>query len=286
MGRSLRPDVPGGRFHVMNRGVARQTTFFDDRDRVEFGRLLGVGHDRFGVMATAYCLMNNHYHLVLHCPDGGLSDFMHHIGSVFTRHANDRSGRDGPLFRGRFRSIPITDDNQLLNTVRYVHRNALDLPGVRTIDDYRWSSHRAYLGHRRTPSWLETDPVLAIFGQDRSAFHSFVASDNATLRPVGADTLPAIVDLVADECRDDVGPGVRRTLLLLVLDRLADVDDQQRLALTLKFSSQSALERALRRARRRGADEAWLSRLVDRVLSLAGDVKVVPGTTLTQLRLA
>ena len=74
MGRATRVDIDNGRFHVMNRGVNREAVFFSDADRVEFGRLLGVIWERFEVRTLAYCLMDNHYHLVLHCPAGGLLD--------------------------------------------------------------------------------------------------------------------------------------------------------------------------------------------------------------------
>jgi putative transposase len=76
------------------------------------------------------------------------SDAMQLLGAVCTRHANDRIGRDGPLFRGRFHSILIVSDAQLVASVRSVHRNALDLDGVADVLLYRWSSHRSYLGHR------------------------------------------------------------------------------------------------------------------------------------------
>ncbi len=254
---------------MMNRGVAKQATFRCTEDRVEFGRLLALGHERFGVTTHSYCLMDNHFHLVLHCPDGHLSESMQQLGSVFTRHANERSGRDGPLFRGRFRSIRITDEHQLLNTVRYVHRNALDIPGVCAVDRYRWSSHRTYLGHRRAPTWMDTGPVLDMFGQDRQAFDDFVSNDRSALWPVGPDALPEIVELVVAERHADVGPGVRRTLLLLVLERLSD-GDRCRVIRMLGFEDEVPLQRALRRAARRAAAEPWLADAVEHVTRLAG----------------
>lgn len=133
MGRALRPDRPGGWYHVVNRGVDHQPIFFDDSDRVDFGRLLGVGHDRFGVEVHAYCLMTNHFHLLVHCPNGGLSDFMHDVTATFTRHVNDRLGRDGPLVRGRFRSFIVDSDAYVLCATRYIHRNPLDIADVHDI---------------------------------------------------------------------------------------------------------------------------------------------------------
>ena len=79
-----------------------------------------------GVATLAYCLMGNHVHLVLHAPDGALPEAMHHLTSVYSRHVNDRLARDGPLVRGRFHSIPVESDLQLLTVTRYVHRNPLD----------------------------------------------------------------------------------------------------------------------------------------------------------------
>jgi hypothetical protein len=104
---------------------------------------------------------------------------MQQLGSVFTRHVNERLGRDGPLFRGRFRSIAVTDDRQLLATTRYIHRNALDIVGVTDVAGYRWSSHRTYLGLRAAPPWLRTEIVLAYFAGDPDQFARFVSGDAA-----------------------------------------------------------------------------------------------------------
>lgn len=187
----------------MNRGVARQRTFFDDEDRVDFGAQLANIHDRFGVQTLAYCLLDNHYHLLLRTPDGGLSEAMQHLGLVYTRHTNDRRGRDGPLFRGRYHSILVTTDRYLVIAARYIHRNALDVAGVTNPADYRWSSYRAYLGHRRVPAFLNTDLVLDQFGGDRARLVRFTESEDPTVTTL-ADLLPLIECSVA---RDDLANG-------------------------------------------------------------------------------
>jgi REP element-mobilizing transposase RayT len=273
MGRAARIDIEDGWYHVMNRGVARQETFRCDPDRIEFGRLLGVGHERFGVEVHAYCLMPNHYHLLLHCPFAGLSRFMHQLGSVYTRHVNDREGRDGPLFRGRFHSIPITDDRQLLATVRYIHRNALDLPGVASAAGYRWSSHRSYLGHRRPTPWLRTDVVLAHFG-DVGAFSDFVEADVAAgsrgLSAVDPSAVAAVVDLVLDEAHgssERAPQGIARTVMLVIADRLGGPAADEVLA-SMRFANAEARVAAVRRARRRAASDPLLAVVADRVVEL------------------
>ena len=192
MARPLRIDNEDGWHHVMNRGAGHARIFLDDTDRVEFGARLADVHDRFGVQTHAYCLLDTHYHALVYCPQGGLSDAMQRLGSIYTRHVNDRLGRDGALFRGRFHSKPVDDDRYLLAAVRYIHRNALDVAGVGEVDRYRWSSHRAYLGLRRPALWLRTDVVLAHFGGDRDAFHEFVRIDDAD-----RSTEPGPADLVA-----------------------------------------------------------------------------------------
>jgi REP element-mobilizing transposase RayT len=146
----------------MNRGVDHGRVFFDDSDRIEMGSRFADIHDRFGVVVLAYCLMDNHYHCVLQCPNGGLSEAMQRLGSLYTRHVNDRLGRDGPLFRGRFASRQIADGPYLLAACRYVHRNPLVIEGIDDPADYRWSSHRTYLGLRPTPPWLRQQPALRV----------------------------------------------------------------------------------------------------------------------------
>ncbi|HSL75287.1 MAG TPA: transposase [Ilumatobacteraceae bacterium] len=255
----------------MNRGVARQHTFHSDADRVEFGRLLGVGHDRFGVEVHAYCLVPNHYHLLVHCPLGGLSPFMQQLGSVFTRHVNERLGRDGPLFRGRFRSIAVTDDRQLLATTRYIHRNALDIVGVTDVAGYRWSSHRTYLGLRAAPPWLRTETVLAYFAGDPDQFARFVSGDGADERGsrllTGAN-LHGAIELVVGEFDAELtrsSQGVARTVAALLSDDAGPSGLRQAACELLGGSPTPA---ALARARRAARAEPVLLTVADRVRQL------------------
>ena len=173
----MRPNLPGTFHHVMNRAIDRGAAFRNDSDRVEFGQRLGDIFERFGVVTHAYCLMTTHFHLLLECPNGALSEAMQRLGSMYTRHVNDRLGRDGAIFRGRFASRLIDNDEYLLMACRYIHRNVLDLPGVSDVTEYRWSSHRTYLGLRTTPVWMRTDEVLGHWNGDRAGFDEFVRHD-------------------------------------------------------------------------------------------------------------
>ncbi|MEM9748355.1 MAG: transposase [Actinomycetota bacterium] len=270
MTRPRRIDQPGMIHHVMNRGVDRRPVFFADQDRLEFGRLLGEIHDRFDVIVLAYCLMDNHFHLLLECPEAQLSEAMKHLGSVYVLHTNDRRGRDGPMFRGRFRSIPVLDDGYLVTAARYIHRNALDVEGIDGPDEYRWSSHRAYLGLRRAPGFLDTKRILEPFGHDVHRFARFVEDDRRSRASSPELTeLRAAVDL-AIEMRptgdDDRGDQwLDRVALLAIVDRLPA---ELRAELMRHLGDPSV--RAFQRARRRLTDDEELQRIVRDASTILG----------------
>jgi len=269
MGRRLRSDIAGSWYHVFNRGVDRQPVFFCDRDRVEFERLLGVIADRYGVRVHAYCLMTNHYHLLLECPGGGLSDAMHDLTSTFVRHVNERRGRDGPLFRGRFAAKPVLTSRYLRCLVRYIHRNPLAFCSLDEARRYRWGSHRIYDGSRATPRWFASQHVLSMF-ESQAAFDSFVFGEaivrTGGLGPAGwSDAIDLVID---EQIADGSKQRLKTSVALLLLDRL-DGTDRAEVAATLEFPSAAALRTARSRARRTLATRPELARVVGGVLRLA-----------------
>jgi putative transposase len=275
MARPLRNDPDDGFHHVMNRGADRRMVFLDDSDRVEFGARLGDIHDRFGVETHAYCVMTTHYHLLLRCPHGGLSDAMQRLGSIYTRHHNDRIGRDGALFRGRFHSRVVASDVHLVAAARYIHRNALDLPGVDHVERYRWSSHRAYLGHRAAPPWLRTDVVLGQFGNDRAAFAGYVADSmriSGTQLPIGpelADFERAAAFVMAELGLGEHGKVTalaRAATLAFVLD-LVDAEESW-VETAFRFPSRNALRSAVSRVRSRLVSDPLFAAAVGRTAHL------------------
>ncbi len=271
MARPLRPDLPDSLFHVMNRGINHQDVFFDDSDRVEMGQRFGDIFERFGVVTHAYCLMDNHYHTLVHCPKGHLSEAMQRLGSLYTRHVNDRLGRDGALFRGRFASRQILDDGYLLTACRYIHRNPLALDGVSDVADYRWSSHRTYLGLRRTPPWLRTDEVLSHWEGDRAAFDRFVVADEpSAVVDVSIGRLHAMIAacaFVLDEFEAD-GTSGRLARLLALGWAVNNGADRGVVMEVFGIATPGALHSATHRARTRVSHSAALGAVVERAASL------------------
>jgi putative transposase len=165
MSRPLRIEFPGAYYHVMNRGLAHGPIFREDTDREGFLSLVGELYQLWGIEVYAYCLMDTHYHLLLQTPRAGLGRAMRHLDGIYTQRFNRAYGRDGPLFRGRYKAIVIDVEEYFLAVARYIHQNPADADLVGDIDQYRWSSHRAYLNSKVAPKWLNTMAVLSRFGR-------------------------------------------------------------------------------------------------------------------------
>ena len=172
MARPLRPLVEGGWYHVTNRGVDRMNIFRDDTDRRRFLALLEEATGRHEIEVHAYCLMGNHYHLLLRSRKPNLDQAIHRAMSLYAREFNRRHRRDGPLFKSRYHSCLVTDDSYLLAVTRYIHRNPVDL-GCDDIANYKWSSLPMYLGRRRRVYWVNFDFTIKMVG-GRAAYSNFV----------------------------------------------------------------------------------------------------------------
>jgi len=170
MSRPLRIEYPGAWYHVMNRGLNRRLIFSDREDYPLFLETLSAACSQFHVGASAYCLMPNHYHALVHTPEGNLSRFMRHLNGVYTQRYNRKYRRDGPLFRGRFKGILIQEDAHLLQAVKYIHLNPLKAGLADSLKKFSWSSHKHFVMLRRTnvPEWLNTDVILGFFADRRS----------------------------------------------------------------------------------------------------------------------
>jgi putative transposase len=148
----------------MNRGADHRDIFQHDADRRVFLDSLAIAAERGALEVHAYCLMSNHFHLLVRSQEGRLAEGMQHLSGRFTRLVNVRVGRDGPLFRGRYASVGIDGDAHLTQAVRYIHRNPIAAGLVSAAEAWRWSSAAAYVGTVSSPIWLHTEFVLDLFG--------------------------------------------------------------------------------------------------------------------------
>lgn len=176
MSRPLRIEYPGAYYHVMNRGAGHQIIYAQDAHRELFLELLREIHEMFGVETHVYCLMDNHYHLLIRTPQGNLSRAMRHLNGVYTQRYNRLQKTDGALYRGRYKAILIDADAYLLNVSRYIHRNPIEADIVKRAERYPWSSYSAYIGERKAPVWLNMEDTLEMIGQrsQQQRYQAFV----------------------------------------------------------------------------------------------------------------
>jgi putative transposase len=178
MARRARIHYPGAIYHVMLRGNGGQDIFFDDSDRIRFYELLEEGVERFHVRIPAFCLMGNHLHLVVQVAEIPLSRLIQNVSFRYARYRNAKERRTGHLFQGRYKAIVIDAESYLVELVRYIHLNPVRVGIVAEPADYRWSSHRAYLGKESLP-WLSTDWILSRFSRReesaRRLYRNFIA---------------------------------------------------------------------------------------------------------------
>ena len=164
MSRSPRIGFPGAWYHVMNRGAGKNNIYTSEEDYHLFLAVLNDTISYFDIELHAYCLMNNHYHLLIHTPLANISKAMQYLGSAYTRKYNQNHRSDGPIFRGRFKSILVDDDSYLLHLSRYIHLNPVKAHITKEPKDYPWSSYNAYISPEKPTNWLHTEFILNMLG--------------------------------------------------------------------------------------------------------------------------
>jgi len=161
MSRPLRIEYPHALYHLTSRGDRREPVFLDDGDRDAFLGVLAQSCQRMDAAAYAYCLMGNHYHLVLTTRRPNLSMFMRQLNGVYTQRFNRRHGKGGHVFQGRFKSIVVDREAYLLELCRYVELNPVHAHMVDAPQDWPWSSFRAHAGLAPCPQWLDGATIQA-----------------------------------------------------------------------------------------------------------------------------
>jgi putative transposase len=167
MARPLRIEYPGAVYHVTSRGNARNKIFSDDQDREIFLSVLGSVVIRYNWLCHAFCLMDNHYHLMIETPDANLSSGMRQMNGIYTQKYNRRHNRLGHIFQGRFKAILVQKDSFLSELCRYVVLNPVRAKLAKEPGGWKWSSYQATAGLVKKPDYLTTGWILGLFHSRR-----------------------------------------------------------------------------------------------------------------------
>jgi REP element-mobilizing transposase RayT len=173
----LRIQFPGAFYHITSRGNERKDIYKSNADREKFLSYLESAVCRYQAAIHAYCLMSNHFHLLIETPAGNLSQIMQHIIGAYTNYYNIKRNRSGHLFQGRFKALLVDADAYAKELSRYIHLNPVRAGIVDRPGEYPWSSFRAYVGESNPPQWLNRDLILGYFGgittESQTAYRRF-----------------------------------------------------------------------------------------------------------------
>ena len=166
MTRALRIEYRGAFYHVLSRGNQKLSIFLSDGDRCFFLKCLRDAYERFGSIVHVYCLMENHYHLFIETPQGGLSKIMHFINTTYSIYFNKKHGRCGHPFQGRYKAILVQAEEYAREVAPYIHLNPVRAGIAELPEDYPWSNYRDYVGPATRQPWTSTSFVLSLFASD------------------------------------------------------------------------------------------------------------------------
>ena len=287
MPRPPRNNPDGGIHHVTNHRAGDSDLFETDRDRFLFLTLMKEAREETGVEVLEYCLMPNHYHLIVRCPFGTLDRFMHHLQGNYARAFNYRHAHKGPVFRARYYNVLVTTDEQFQLVCRYVHRNPAEL-GF-NIGTYPWSSFAIYKQHdssAHTIVRVEQAMIIGMFGS-RAAYVEFVETDMghdkfslvSSTRSISVGTTTTELDLeelcnVVSQITGTDNQTIRsstrgrrnnpRLITTILANELFPAETSQ-ICTTLGYTSTTTFRTALARARRFRGEDQHLAAEIDAV---------------------
>jgi len=169
MARPLRIEFAGALYHITSRGNAREDIYQVNSDRYDFLELLNTVKTRHGWICHAYCLMSNHYHLLIETSTSTLSKGMKQLNGSYSQRYNYRHHRVGHVFQGRFKAILVEKESYLLELARYIVLNPVRARMVRTAKDWHWSSYLATAGYAKPDECLATDWILSSFDTNKKS---------------------------------------------------------------------------------------------------------------------
>jgi putative transposase len=179
MTRPLRIEFPGALYHITARGNRLNAIYRDDTDRRVWLEVLGLVCERFHFVVHAYCLMTNHFHLMVETVEGNLAQGMRQLNGMYSQRVNRRHNLVGHVFQGRYHAVLVQKEAHLLELARYIALNPVRAGIVLRHEEWRWSSYHAMLDDRSAPLWLDTEWLLGQFGYGNDAveaFRKFVAA--------------------------------------------------------------------------------------------------------------
>jgi REP element-mobilizing transposase RayT len=172
MARPLRARFEGAHYHLLAKGNRDQYIFSEAKDRDFFIDRLARAKEKYSIEIFAYCILGNHYHLLVQTLKANLPEFMHYLGSTYGTHLS-RNNWKGHVFNGRYRSFLVTREEYLMTLSRYIHLNPVTARIVHSPEDYPWSSYIYYSGKQKPPSWLNTEWVADYFGPSKYALERY-----------------------------------------------------------------------------------------------------------------
>ncbi len=173
-----------GKYHVINRGVEQRTVFEEASDYEYFETLMCLYAKSFGIAIHNYCLMPNHYHILLEIQSENLSKFMRQLNMNYAIYFNKKNKRSGHLWQGRFKSWYVTDEAYLYTLMRYIEQNPLKAGMVKEIADYPYSSYHYFLNYKEIPECLKHAWIAQHYQEDKEAIEAFLTQpvDTAQLQ--------------------------------------------------------------------------------------------------------